>query len=188
MKKFLFLLIVLCTMSMANAQEVVNNYDNVGSIDDYDVDEKESFASIGLGYFSYDGFENYGITTNTYTYNGFGLGLNFRMNFKEHGNYNSDLLFNYSLGLYQQDKIKVLLTGELGPSLRVQDQLEGYNEKGKPEWKTGKIFIDGFVGAKATLKYDKFVLSVGYHLWALKFKFSEGYKADGFYAQLGYCF
>lgn len=187
MKIFLFLLMALCAMSMANAQEVVNNYDNVGTIDDYDEDEKESFVSLGLGYFSYDGFENYGICAHTYTYNGFGMGLNFRAQFKEHGNFNSDLLFNYSLGVYQQNKIKVLLTGELGPSLRTQDQIDGY-ENGKVTYKRDKFFIDGFVGAKATLKYDRFVGSVGYHLWALKFKFSEGYKADGFYAQIAYCF
>lgn len=183
MKKLLFLLMALCTMSMANAQEVVNNYDNIGTLDDYDADEKESFGSLGLGYFSYDGFENFGITANTYTYNGFGMGLNARMNFKKHGNYNSDFLFNYSLGVYQQDKVKVLLTGELGPSLRSQSVYDLKEEKYKD-----KLFIDGFVGAKATLKYDKFILSVGYHLWALKFKFSEGYKADGIYAQIAYSF
>jgi hypothetical protein len=109
------------------------------------------------------------------------------MCFEKHGNISTDLLFNYSFGAYQKDDLTLLLTGELGPSVRFQDQYDGLDKNNNVKYKE-KILVDAFVGLKGTLKYRKLVLSAGYHIWAPKFKFGKDYRMDGFYAQLGYSF
>lgn len=148
---------------------------------------KEATSSIdqigiyGLGFYSYDGAENYGLTVGFYHFDGFGFNLNIRSNwkFKDHQNtYNADLLLNYSIGFYNNDDVAILLTPEIGPSIATRDVYDG--GKFKEKW-----FCDGFAGIKATVKYKAVVLSAGYHIWAPKWKFGKDEKADGFYAQLG---
>ena len=189
MKKYFFALMAAFTFTMAHAQNTVdNNYDEVdNSTFSTESEEKESFSCVGLGFYSYDGFENYGVVAGSYTFNGFGFSNAIRMNFEKHGNWNWDLLFNYSYGAYQKDDLMVLITGELGPSFRMQQVLDGFDKNNHAKYKD-KFFVDAFVGVKGTVKYKKLVLSAGYHLWAPKFKFGKDYRSDGFYAQLSYCF
>lgn len=141
------------------------------------------FGYWGFGFFSYDGAENYGMSFGVYNFNGLGFGMNIRSNwkFKDHQNtYNGDVLLNFSLGVYENGDVAVLVTPEVGPSIATRS---AYDEK-KNEFKD-KWFIDGFVGIKATVVYKKVVISAGYHIWAPKWKFGEKEKADGFYAQIG---
>lgn len=188
MKKFFisaFMALVFCIAG--NAQTVIsNNYGSPITGADgqsiHDSDDQESIGYGGLGYYSYDGGENYSLSYGTYTFNGFGYGMNLRSNLKfgEHeSSFNGDILLNYSLGAYSNDNVKVLITPEIGPSLGTRS---AYNSKGEIE--DSQIFIDGFVGLKATVVYNKIVLSLGYHMWAPKWKFGKE-KADGFYAQIG---
>lgn len=144
-------------------------------------DTNSRVGYYGLGFYSYDGAEFYGLSVGFYNFNGVGLGINLRSNWKfsNHQNvYNADFVLNYSFGVYSNSDVKFLITPEMGPSLRMCDEYE--NGKFKE-----KYFCDGFAGIKATVAYKKVVLSAGYHIWAPKWKFGKSNKADGFYAQLG---
>lgn len=144
-------------------------------------DTDSGVGYYGLGFYSYDGAEFYGLSFGAYNFNGVGLGVNIRSNWKfsNHQNVsNADLVLNYSFGVYSNSDVKILVTPEIGPSLR---QCEEYDRGDFKE----KYYCDGFAGIKATLAYKKVVLSAGYHIWAPKWKFGKNYKADGFYAQLG---
>lgn len=188
MKKIFISAFMAVVFSIAgNAQTVIsNNYGSPITGADgqsiHDSDDQEAIGYYGLGYYSYDGAENYGLSLGQYTFNGFGGGLNFRSNWKfgEHENMmNWDVLLNYSLGAYSNENVKVLITPEIGPSFGLRS---AYNSKGEID--DDQFFIDGFVGLKATVVYNKIVLSLGYHMWAPKWKFGKE-KADGFYAQIG---
>lgn len=188
MKKILFsALMVLAFCFSANAQIVVsNNYDSPISGDAVAEEEDDDleFGLIGVGYYSFDGFDNWGLTFSRINPNGLGMELGFRMNFEEHGNFNSDLGINYSFKLLNENSTKVFLTLAAGPSLRTQDQ---YNFE-KNQWDTGKFFFDAFVNARIAARFDRFYVAAGYYLWAPKLKFSSDYKADGFNLTLGYTF
>lgn len=187
MKK-LFLSAMMATAFLfgANAQTVItNDYGSpITGADGQSVsndDENESIGYYGLGFYSYDGGENYSLSFGNYTFNGVGIGVNIRSNFKFSDNqntYNGDVLINYSLGVYKNSDTKVMVTAEAGPSFASRYVYDDGKVK-------DKFFVDAFVGIKGTVSYKKFVLSAGYHIWAPKFKFGKDYKADGFYAQLG---
>lgn len=186
-KVFLLAFMALAFCVGSNAQTVIsNNYGSPISGADgqsMEVDEKESASFWGLGYYSYDGGENYGLGGGMYTFNGIGytFGVRSNLKFSDHQNtLNWDLLLNYSLGAYSNDDVKVLITPEIGPSLGMRSVYD-YDDG---EIKDDRFFIDGFVGLKATVVYKKMVLSAGYHMWAPKWKFGKE-KADGFYVQLG---
>ena len=184
MKKALFLLVLVFCLSLDSYAE--DNYPD----DDISVQRSEISSSYnlrkgywGFGFFSYDGVEQYGLSFGGYCFNGIGLGMNCRSNWKFSDNqstYNADFLLNYSFGAYtNNDDVMFLITPEIGPSLGSRYIYE--NGKAKE-----KYYIDGFLGIKATVVYKKLILSAGYHIWAPKWKFGKKEKADGFYAQIGF--
>jgi len=140
---------------------------------------------FGLGFFSYDGGSNYGLSYGVYYYNGIGMGSNLRANFKSSNasTFNADFALNFSIGIHATEDMMFLITPEIGPSLGSRKAYDEKDNKMKD-----KFFIDGFIGIKAVIVYKKFVLSAGYHVWSSKWKFGEKDKADGFYAQLGFDF
>lgn len=187
MKKIMiFALMVLAFCFSANAQIVVaNNYDSpVSGTADVEEDDDLEFGLIGVGYYSFDGFDNWGLTFSRINPNGLGMELGFRMNFEEHGNFNSDLGINYSFKLLNNSGAKLFLTLAGGPSLRTQDQ---YNFE-KYQWDSAKLKLDAFINARISACFDRIYLAAGYYYWAPEFKFSGDYKADGFNLTLGCTF
>lgn len=149
--------------------------------------ENKAFATVGASFYSFDNFENYGISMHGYNPNGISMDLNLRMNFKSHGNVNADLGINYSFQLWEKENANLLLTAAAGPSYRSQDEAR-YNEKeNKIEWKE-KSFFDLFINPRLAFRYKKVAISAGYFLWATKFKFSKEYRGDAFAATLSYAF
>lgn len=189
-KKGLLLVIGLFCSFSINADdiypdddEVVVNTSKTVTVDSQD-DTNELRTAYGLGFFSYDGFENYGLSGGLYKFNGVGMTYNIRSNYKFKDNQNTsnaDWLLNFSMGIYKNEDVMFMITPEIGPSLGSRYVYEDGKVK-------DKMFIDGFVGIKATVIYKKLVLSAGYHIWAPKWKFGKDEKADGFYAQLGFDF
>lgn len=187
MKKIIFsAFIALIAFVSTNAQDVItNNYDSpITSADGQSVntnstEEDESFGGLGLMYYSFDGFENYGLNSNYTNPNGVGLDFGVRAQFKDHGNFNFDLLFNYSFGLWKQDSNQLLLTLAAGPSLRTQDEISGFDKRGNIEYNSDKFFIDAVVNPRLTVKFGKIYITGGYFYWAPKFKFSKDDGATG---------
>ena len=185
MKKFLISALVMLTFCFsANAQIVVaNNYDSpISGMTDAQEDDDLEFGIVGLGYYSFDGFDNWGATFGRINPNGFGGEMSIRMNFEDHGNYNADLGVNYSFQLLNSENAKVFITLAAGPSLRTQDQYD-YEEN---SWETSKFFFDAYVNARLAARFNKIYISGGYFLWAPKFKFGGDYKADGFNISVAY--
>jgi len=145
--------------------------------------DRETIAYWGLGFFAYDGVENYSMSYGAYNVNGFGLGINLRSNWKfsdYQNTFNADVLLNYSISVYTNDDVAILITPEIGPSVGSRYVYDDDEGDAKDEY-----FIDAFAGIKATVAFKKVVLSAGYHAWAAKWKFGKDYRADGFYAQIG---
>lgn len=137
-------------------------------------------CGLMLWMFSSEGetYENYGMTTEALTYNGFGVEAGFRTVFKEHGNYNIELGINYSLGLYKNEGTAVMLVGSWGPlSLRKQDTYDA--NKGRYKM---SVFLDTYVSARMTVKMGNFALTGGYIYWVPKWGVDIG--SDGLN---GYC-
>ena len=187
MKRLLFTAVMATAFFFGtSAQTVINNdysspitgADGQGVSQSSD-DEAESYSYGAVGFYSFDGFENWGIAYGGINPNGVGLDFAFRMNFKEHGNFNVDVLLNYSVGLVSNGSTQVALTFALGPSFRTQDELKGVNSKGNLEWENGKFFCDGVVNPRLSVKLGKLALSAGYFYWAPKFKFSKDDGAKG---------
>lgn len=152
------------------------------SEDDSDV------MNFSVSYYSFDGFENWGVNLNFMKLNKFGGEVGYRMNFKSHGNYNVDLGLNYSIKLYKGDNTKIFLTPSIGASLRMQDQLKLEEKNGKlqEDWKE-KFFVDGYAQARLFISYKNIGISVGYFGWAPEFKFGDN-LAHGFVGSIGYGF
>ncbi len=187
MKKVLLTIVMCLSFGInTNAEDDYPDDDPVTVIPiDNNDNPKESLGYYGLGFYSYDGAENYSLSYGMYKFNGLGIGMNLRSNFKFSDNqntFNADVLLNYSFGVYSNTDVAVLITPEIGPSLGSRYIFE--MEKDKPKAKE-KYYIDGFVGIKMTLAFGPITLSAGYHIWAPKWKFGKNEKADGFYAQLG---
>jgi hypothetical protein len=141
----------------------------------------ERISYFGLGFYSYDGFENYSLSFGNYGINNLGVGANLRSNFKFKDNantYNGDVLLNFSVCLLNNDDVTVLIIPEVGPSFASRYVYDDGKMK-------DKFFIDGFLGIKAAFRYKFVMISAGYHLWAPKWKFGKDEKKEGFYAQLG---
>ena len=197
MKRLLFTAVMATAFFFGtSAQTVINNdysspitgADGQGVSQSSD-DEAESYSYGAVGFYSFDGFENWGIAYGGINPNGIGLDFAFRMNFKEHGNFNVDVLLNYSVGLVSNGSTQVALTFALGPSFRTQDELKGVNSKGNLEWENGKFFCAGVVNPRLSVKLGKLALSAGYFYWAPKFKFSKDDGATGgFNCSLGLSF
>lgn len=187
MKKILFMAInAMFAFVSTNAQDVItNDYEspitsvNGQSASTNNTEDEESFAGFGLMYYSFDGFENYGLNVNGVNPNGFGLDVGFRAQFKDHGNWNGDILFNYSFALWKQDSNQLLLTLAAGPSMRFQDEISGFDKKGNIEYSKDKLFFDAVVNPRITVKFGKIYITGGYFYWAPKFKFSKDDGATG---------
>lgn len=185
MKKFIFAIVASAFAIGMNAQTVVSNSNNLSNTgaDRQSVNrsnDKVVISSTGLGYYSYERGETYGISFSEYQVNNFGFGVNVRSNLKFEENQNMmnvDLLLNYSFNAYTNGDIRMLVTPEIGPSFGSRT----INDK-------NKLFIDAFVGVKGSVIYKKITFSLGYHLWAAKWKFGNDHKMEGIYAQLGYDF
>lgn len=104
---------LFCSLAV-NAQESSTNVNNVSK-------ELTKFITVGLGYYGFNGMENYGITIQGYNVNGVSIDMALRANFEDHGNYNCDFGVNYTFGLYQKDDFGLYLTLAAGPSFRTQD-------------------------------------------------------------------
>ena len=141
------------------------------------------FATMGIGYWSYDGFENWGIQISSLQYNGYASEINIRANFKKYGNFNCDFAFlGYSFGLTEFDNGVLYLALVAGPSLRMQTVYDWKKDKDKE-----KMFIDFYGAASLNIQLgDKFLIKAGYNLWSGQFKFKKEYNADGVYVSLGY--
>lgn len=187
MKKIMiFALMVLAFSFSVNAQIVVaNNYDSpISGATDVEEDDDVEFAIAGISYYSFDGFDNWGIGSTRINPNGLGMDFGLRASFEEHGNFSWDLGLNYSFKLVTNGSTKAFLTLAAGPSFRMQDQID--LETG--EWDSGKFLFDAFANARLAVCFDKIYASVGYFLWAPKFKFDGDYRADGFNITIGYAF
>lgn len=142
-------------------------------------------GTIGLGYWTYDGYENYGIQASHLAYNGWATEFNIRFSFKKYGNYNVDLaLLGYSFGVTELDNGAFYIAFVAGPSMRLQTL---YNWKDDKD--TEKFFIDFYGAASLNLELgDRFLIKAGYNLWSGQFKFKKEYNNDGVYVSLGYKF
>lgn len=196
MKKiFLSAIMAIAFLMGANAQTVItNDYGSpIRGADGQSVtndDEEETLGIVNLVYYGFDGFKNYGLSDYFLNPNGFGVDFNIRMNFEKYGNYNVDLGPNYTFKLWSSDNMKLLLTASVGPSFRMQDVPEfSYDNRGNvKEESSTKYKFDMYANARLALNVSRFTVSAGYFLWAAEFKFSEGYKSDGFNVALGYSF
>lgn len=195
--KRLFLSALVATVFLmgTNAQNVIkNDYSSPitgadGQSTTSSDDEAESFGYAGIMYYGFDGFDNWGIFYGITSPNGLGLDAGLRAQFKSHGNFNGDVLLNYSFGLWSQNNNQVLLTLAAGPSIRTYDEIEGVDNKGKLKYKSGKTAFDGIINPRLTIKFGKIVVTGGYFYWAPKFKFSKDDGATGgFNIGLGYSF
>lgn len=185
MKKSILTALVAIVCLSVNAQTVItNNYDSsTNSADGQSVqpntdDEKESFGYLGLMYYSFDGFENYGAVTGIVNPNGIGYELAIRSQFKKHGNYNFELLLNYSFGLWAQGANQVAFTLAAGPSMRSYEEIEGMDKYGNFKYKAATAF-DCILNPRLTAKFGNLIISGGYYYWAPKFKFSKDDGATG---------
>lgn len=194
-KVLLFALVLFVSYTNASAQVVVtNDYDSPiqGDVTQKtsDNNESESLSYIGLGFYSFEGFNNWGFNDAYLNWNGLGFELAFRsqLKFNDYDNLNFDVGLNYSFGLWKDEDKKLYLSLAAGPSIRNQKEIEySYNSKGKMSTKTkDKIFVDAFFNPRITFSIGKFVISGGYFYWAPKFKFDGDYKIDGFNANIGW--
>ena len=162
-----------------NTSSVRNSSEEIGGI-----------PYISIGYWDYDGFENWGLSGVVSAPNDFGFEFNMRTCFKSlekggAGNYNVDLLPNYSFELVNENKTRLFLTASAGPSIRMQNVItgmDGYKLETKERW-----YLDAYAQIALNAKIGALYLSAGYNLWFLKFKLSSDYKADGFVLKAGIC-
>ena len=147
-------------------------------------DEEENRVFYSFVYYGFDGFQNYGISDYFYSPNGLGFDFNIRMNFKKYGNYNVDLMPNYSIQLFGNDYIKLLVTLSAGGSFRIQDVPE-YTSNGKLKDKT-QFKFDFVTNPRLTFIFGDFTVSSGYFIWGQEFKLSKANRATGFNVSLGY--
>ena len=142
-------------------------------------------GTVGLGYWSYDGGENWGLQVSGLRYNGWASEFNMRANLKKYGNYNVDCaFFGYSFGLTEFDNGVLYLALVAGPSIRMQTVYDWEDDEDKE-----KFFIDFYGAASLNIQLgERFLIKGGYNLWSAQFKFKEGYNADGVYVSVGYSF
>lgn len=193
MKKLFISLFMAASALLVNAQTTVIRSDYSSSQTRVETvkesnNDYEIFSPAQFLFLTFDGGNNYGISMSQYTPNGIGFDWNMRAEFKEYGNYNTDLAVNYTFPLSQNDDLFLYLTVSIGPSLRMQDVEEVDFETLKKEYKQ-KYFIDGVMNPRLVMKYKKFTLSAGYFYWAPQFKFSKDDGATGGLSlSLGYIF
>lgn len=142
------------------------------------------FFATGIGYWNHD-YETYGLQMTNLRYNGWASEVNIRWHFSDNVGGAADLAFlGYSFGLTEFDNGALYLALVGGPTIRFQDE---YNyEKDKDEM---KFYIDAYLSASLNVQIgESCLLKGGYYFWAPQFKFGEEYRADGFYASIGFSF
>lgn len=171
-----------------NNQTDISSYTDISESTQTEVYE---WGYFGAGYWNVNKHVNWGGGFGGFKYNGMGYNLNIRGGKSRSsekpenpGNINMDLLFNYSFGMYKQDKKAILFTLGAGPSVRKQEEFKGnYNQD---ETKT-KWYLDAEIALELKVCLGWLMLSGGYHWSATKFKFSEEYVGDGFFCSVGVC-
>ena len=192
-KKLLLTAIMVSTFLVGtNAQSVISNDDGlpITSTDENgnNENEREIKDFINLVYYGFDGFQNYGISNYYLNPNNIGYEINLRMNLESYGNGNIELGPNCSFKLWGQANMKLLLTAAVGPSFRIQNVPEiSYDSKGWKKEESKTVYkLDLFANARLSFVMGHLSLSAGYFLWGAEFKFSEGYKSQGFNAAIGW--
>lgn len=189
MKQLVLVAFLTLVLSInANAQTVIsNNYEPITE-DQVELQKlSDSFGALNFQYLSFDGGENYGIAACSFNPNNIGVDFGARASFKSHGNLNYDFGINYSFELVNKNDFAGYLTLAIGPSFRIQDKFK-LDDDGDIDYKSG-FFVDGYINPRLSIKYDRFVASIGYFYWAPKFKFSKNKGAiGGLSLAVGYCF
>lgn len=159
-------------------------YERAAGINDK-IKDVNYIGTIGLGYWSYDGGENWGLQASGLRYNGWASEFNIRAKLKKYGNYNVDCAFlGYSFGLTELDNVVLYLALVAGPSIRIQTTYDWKDDEDKE-----KVFIDFYGAASLNIQLgERFLIKGGYNLWSAQFKFKEEYNADGVYVSVGYSF
>lgn len=147
----------------------------------------KDIKTYGLMFWTFDdgnkGSENYGYFSESLTYNGLGTEFAIRTVFKKYSNYNTELGLNYTLGIYRDENIAMMLIGSFSPlSLRLQDTYDF--DKGN--YKTC-LYWDSYFSVRSSFKFWKFGISLGYYYWMPKWCIDEGSKGlNGFSLGLHY--
>lgn len=120
----------------------------------------------GAMYWGFDGYCNYGYFCEALEYNSIGMESALRTKFEKHSNFNWDIGFNYSLGLYHDTKNAMMITIACSPmSLRTQDTYSMSEGKYKND-----IFIDAYWSIRYTVKLGCFAFTCGYFDWLPKWE------------------
>ena len=146
----------------------------------------EGFGTVGLMYYGFDGFEEYGVYLGGAIPNNFSYEMGLRHYFISHGHTNMDIMLNYSFGLWLQDTNQLLFTLNVGPSMRIYDQPTDKVIGETVHYET-KFACDCAINPRITVKLGKFSLTGGFFYWAPKFKFNKDDGAtSGFNVGIGY--
>ncbi len=193
MKKFCFTVLIATVFLLgANAQIVVkNDYSTTESSADSqkttENDKDRLYGLFTLGFYGFDGSENYGVSGQFLKPNGFAGEFAFRLDFKNSAGC-FDFGPNYSFKLWGKEKTKLLLTAAVGPTIAWREVYNySFDSKGnlKEDSKT-KVFCDMFANVRLGFVAGRFALSVGYFMWAPKFKMGKDYRADGYSITVGW--
>ena len=206
MKKSLIIIALLVSYMSSSMAQIVKETNEKPQSENKPTTTTETTSDItmmGLGYYTFDGFENWGLFGSYMKANACGFDLGYRGNFDDrHGNFNFDLGINYSFELYSKDKNKIFFTLAAGPSFRLQDEFKGIktittthkkpftNEtyettRTEEQWDEDQFNMDAYLNARLTIQLNNIILSGGYFYWAPEFKFGSDYKADGWAFSLG---
>lgn len=177
-------------VSQSTASVVSDTNNNSAAINEWVVDY---WGYGSIGYWNYDDFENWGLAFGHINLDGWGLDFTVgRVCFKRlekggSGNYNVDILPNYTFGLLKKNKTCLGFTVSAGPSVRKQEVWTGEvtaggNMKTKDKW-----YIDGYTQIALNAKVGPVFLSAGYNLWFPQFKTSSKKRAEGFVIKVGFC-
>ncbi|MDO5482971.1 MAG: LysM domain-containing protein [Bacteroidaceae bacterium] len=171
--------------------DTINNFAAI-SKNTEEIDWGWGYTSIG--YWNYDDFENWGLAFGIINPDGWGFDFTGgraclkRLEKGGSGNYNIEILPNYTFGLLKKNKTCLGFTVSAGPSVRKQDVWTGEvtaggNMKTKVKW-----YIDGYAQIALNAKVGPVFLSAGYNLWFPQFKTSSKKRAEGFVIKAGFSF
>ena len=143
--------------------------------------DDEAMGSFNIVYYSFDGFENYGISGYVFRPEYLTCEFNTRFCLEKYGNGNLDLGINYTFPLVKQDETRLFLALSIGPSFRLQRVPDP-----KLNEKTGvviedtkeKFYFDAYSNPRLALVYKKITLSAGVFFWApeLKLEKDKGFQ------------
>ncbi len=157
--------------------EYLNDNDNIAELED------DVAGGIGIGYWSYDGGETYGLQITSLGYNSWAGEFNLRYSFGDVKLCNVDFAFlGYSFGLTDNEDYAIYLALVAGPSLGYRYVYDVESQKEKE-----KYYLDGYAAASVHMQISrKFYIKGGYQIWAPQFKFGKDYRAEGFYVAIGF--